>query len=670
MENWNTSIRGNELTIDRIIEKFIPIVGAIFVVVGMWYLLYTSIWISMGIEIKLGLGFFLSLVIIGWAFSFSDRLKYFADVVMGWWILLLYATLIYGSRTTDLATAAIPEVATLVTALLFTIMIAYFASYRSSKVILVLWMLWAYLTPFFIGQNDSWVQNISFNAYLMYFAAINIVVFFLGREIATHDLVPLNIAWLFFGTSTLYHLSYSDNISKLSDSFFSSHTLSAILFTVLVIFAIISIAYSSSQFAPKDEPYITLWYLFPLFWFFINIERLGDLGSVFQSILYILLTAAYFIAWYFIRKQDTSRYQHLALYVWGAVSIVLSIVALFPEYNAYTSILIAYVWLVFWWISLFDPSKGERFLTYILLSFFGALSSFSQIYESGSGITHDTLLSVIALIPAILAYPIANISSRIPKEMLTLSRIYSFIALVIASLLVINEFLSHLDIIFAFFILPWFLIVMYAAMSENATQKWHLLRFWSVLMGIGFIPSFLYLVSNLVPSVANDEHFWKNGGIFTNWHTIKAFFAIITLFVWLSLSRKIQLREKSDRPSFLLVIFGYSSVLLFVNFCIVTFANDIGIDFSTGWVRAILTTIWWIILGIFMIMVGIQWGHVYRSEKLLWLLLLFITLFKIAFYDLEEMDGSKKTIVLIVVGMLLLAFSYIIQSKWLLRDKE
>ena len=90
---------------------------------------------------RLGIGFFLSVVIIGSAFSFSEKLRYFADVVMGGGILLLYATLIYGSRTTDAATALIPEVATLVTAFLFTLVVAYFSSLRKSKVILALGIL-------------------------------------------------------------------------------------------------------------------------------------------------------------------------------------------------------------------------------------------------------------------------------------------------------------------------------------------------------------------------------------------------------------------------------------------------------------------------------------------------------------------------------------------------
>jgi hypothetical protein len=672
MENTSSTSSSNALTIDRIIEKFIPVIGAIFVVVWLGYLLYTSVWLIMPIELKLWLGFFLSLAIIGWAFSFSDKLKYFADVVMGWGILLLYATLIYGSRTTDLAVeATIPEVATLVTAFIFTLSIAYFASFRKSKVILALGMLGAYLTPFFIGQNDTWVQNISFNAYLMYFAAINIVIFVLGKELATHDLIPINLLGLFFGTSTLYHLSYTQDISLVSDNFFTSHAVSAILFLILVVFAITSIAFSSRHFAPKDEPYIALGYLFPLLWFFINITRLWDFTSqIFVVGLYLALTAAYFVGWNFVRKQENSRYQHLALYVGWTISVILAVISLFPEFDAYTSILIAYVGLVFGIVYLFDPTKGERFLTYILLSFLGAIFAFGYIYDRSSVIELTTIFAVIALVPAILSFPIARLAQKTPKDMLHLAQVYSVISTIIAVLLILWELLTRLDALFMFFILPAFLIVLYASTTEKLASRGALLRFWCILLWIGFIPSFLFLVSNLAPNVANNEHFWKDGGIFTNWHTIKAVFALMTLFMWLSLSRKLQIEQKTDRPSFLLVIFWYATLLLLVNFSIITFANDLWIEFSTGWIRAIATTFWWIVLALIMLVIGIQWWHMYRSEKLLGLLLLVLTIAKIGLYDLSAMDSSKKTIVLIVVGIVLMTFSYVLQTRGLLKDKE
>ena len=68
------------LTIDKIIEKFIPVVGALFMTIGLGYLLYTSVWIDLNSTMKLSLGFFLSLVIIGSSYSFSEKLRYFADI--------------------------------------------------------------------------------------------------------------------------------------------------------------------------------------------------------------------------------------------------------------------------------------------------------------------------------------------------------------------------------------------------------------------------------------------------------------------------------------------------------------------------------------------------------------------------------------------------------------
>lgn len=150
---------------------------------------------------------------IGSAFSFSSGFRYFADVIMGGGILLLYGTLIYGSRATDTGLATIPEIASLFAAGIFTLIAAYFAHMRQSKVILALSMIGAYLTPFVIG-NSGWDNpNIPYNAYMIYFASVNLIVFLLGRTLAIHDLIPLNMLGLFFGTSTLYHLSYLDTIT-------------------------------------------------------------------------------------------------------------------------------------------------------------------------------------------------------------------------------------------------------------------------------------------------------------------------------------------------------------------------------------------------------------------------------------------------------------------------
>ncbi len=144
----------------------------------------------------------------------------------------------------------------------------------------------------------------------------------------------------------------------------------------------------------------------------------------------------------------------------------------------------------------------------------------------------------------------------------------------------------------------------------------------------------------------------------------------MTYFLALSVSRQIQTEQKVDRPSFLLVILGYTTLLLFVNFCIITLCNDIGVAFTTGGPRAIGTTIWWIVLAITMLMTGIHFGHGYRSEKLLGLLLLLLTIGKIALYDLSSMDMNRKILVLMVVGGLIMAFSYFLQVRGYLKESS
>lgn len=133
------------------------------------------------------------------------------------------------------------------------------------------------------------------------------------------------------------------------------------------------------------------------------------------------------------------------------------------------------------------------------------------------------------------------------------------------------------------------------------------------------------------------------------------------------MSRSIQRLEKSNRPSFLLVILGYTTLLLLINFAIITICNDLGIAKTTGGIRAIGTTLWWIILAISMIMIGAHKGHGHRSEKLAGLLLLLLTIAKIAVYDLAAMDMNKKIIVLMVVGGLIMMFSYFLQVKGYLK---
>jgi Predicted membrane protein (DUF2339) len=659
------------LTIDMVIARFIPIIGALLFITGLWYLIYTSIWQDLAVTMRLGVGFFVSVAIIGTAFSLSDKLRYFADVVMGGGILLLYGTLLYGSRTTDIAVAAIPEVMTLVTAFIFTLGVAYFASLRRSKVILALGILGAYLTPFILWQNDSWAHNISFNAFLTYFAAVNIVIFVLGREIAIYDLIPLNLLWLFFGTYSLHVLSYA-GMTQSSTGFLAGDIFTVILLAVLVIMSISGIALSSSHFTDKKESTLLAFgYLIPLTWFMVHMGSLAITPLV-EMIAYIIVAIAYFAGWYILRPLAESRYQHVAVYTWGIIALISALMSLFPEFNIYTSLIIAYVGLLFALIYIIDGNKWERLIASVLATLFGGIFSLIHIYGDATIIIiFPTLVAVVSLIPAILLAPLVHVQGKTPASVADFVNIYSIAAGILAVIIIFFHLIDFVDFGFACLILPGMILVL-------ATFIWYIpkegkgtaMRIGTTLVSAWFFFSFFYFFAALAPHVADSEYFFQDGAIFSNWHFIKGICALVTYFLALSISRDIQREDKADRPSFLLVIVGYATLLLMINFAIITVCNDLGIAHTTGGPRAIGTTIWWIILSIGMLMIGIHHGYGYRSEKLLWLLLLLLTIAKIGLYDLATMDMDKKIIVLMVVGWVIMMFSYFLQVKWYLKEEH
>ncbi len=664
---YNSSNKSNELTIDKIIEKFIPVVGAIFLTIWLGYLLYTTVWINMGAPLRLALGFFLSLTIIwGW-FSFSDRLKYFADVTIWWWILLLYWTLIYWSRASDLAKATIPEYATLVTAFLFIIAIAYFASLRKSKVILVLWMIWSYITPFVIWQNDTWSQNISFNAYLTYFAAVNIAVFLLWKEISTRDIIPLNIAWLFFWTSTLFFLSYVLNKSNIeTTSFFTWQLFSWILFAILVIFSMWSIIISAKNFEDSDEGYLAIWYLAPILWFMLNISRLTEVTDIAKWILYFAIWASCFYWWHFLKSANT-RFQHVSLYAWWILSIILWFFAFIPELNLYSSLSIAYSSLVFWAIFIIEPSKWERFVSYMLLSLMGAILAMIKIFETDTWVqNYRTLFIIIALAPAMTWYFISLKGNDYSR--MEIAKVYSFLAFAVAFMFIMIDIFKYFDAAFLIFYIPALLTLLVLRFSENQSHdvKSWLLRASLIFFAIWYIWVFLRLVWDLYPAPLDTS--LKNFN--WDWLLIKWIFATIILFMWLCISRRLQEEQDEPRPSFILVIFWYTSLLLTVNYMLYALMNDLWVEHSAWGPRAISTTVWWVILAITMLLVWIRKWSSHRSEKLLWLLLLAITVCKIMFYDLATMSNQFKTIVMMVVWWLLMLFSYWVHTKWWLKSDE
>jgi hypothetical protein len=423
---------------NRIIEKMVPIVGAIFLISGIAYLIYTNAWIHIPLVGRLALGFILSTAIIGGSFSLSEKLRYFTDLGIGSVVLLLYGTLIYGSRTTDVATAVIPEVATLVTAFIFIAAVSYFASKRNSITVLILGMLGAYMTPFVIGTEHVWAQSISFNTYLIYFAAINVAVFLVGREISIRKIIPLNILSLCIGTSTLYALSYTKGVTQLAkQNFFTGDIFTAILLCVLCIFLTWSVLLSAKQFNEKDEGYLAVGYLAPILWFIYSIGKLDSISDNLEGFLYAILAASCFVGWHILRGYNT-KFQHIGLYAAGLLAAFLAFFSFFPDLDIYTSIAIAYLSLIFAGIYFFNPTKWERLIAFGLVSLMGSILSVYHILDAHSA--HETVYIVIALIPAMSSYFIAK---RGKSELVPLFRLYSVFAVIVALMFILKDLLDY-----------------------------------------------------------------------------------------------------------------------------------------------------------------------------------------------------------------------------------
>ncbi len=662
-----------EITMDKVIEKFIPIAGALFLVVGFGYLIYANAWVHLAMEIRLTLGFFFSVVLIGASFSFSEKMRYLADVGIGMGVLLLYGTLIYGSRATELAQeATIPEMMTLITAVLFTVAVSYFASKRNSKVILILGMLGAYITPFVIGQNDVWVENVSFNAYLIYFFAINMAVFFLGREISVRDIIPLNIVGLFIGVSTLWGLSSSDGINTTRpDNFLSGELFTAIMFMILVIFSIWSILLSAKKFSEKDDGYLSLGYLAPIIWFAFNVNNLDSLSDVAIGILYAIIAASCFVGWHILLGTKT-KFQHTALYATGLISAFLSVFAFFEEFDVLTSMLISYSSLIFGFLYIIGTEKSERFISYIAVSLTGSVLSLKHILEAD--LPYETLLIVAALLPAMAAYFIAKYGNE--RSFLSVASAYSVVWSLVAGIFVIAEFIEYIDLNFMmFYLLPLTLLGYLAYINKAAIESmthdarsrmFRLVMFW---FAFGFAPVFFTLVVSIYPA-PTDTYIFTHTDAPTDWILIKGIFATAILFIGLYISRKLQLEQVIKRPSFILVIFGFATLVLTGNYIISAIANDLNIAHVDGGPRAIATTIWWASIAIYMLYKGIKLGKKYHAEKLLGLLLLGITLVKVILYDIATMEMQGKIIVLMIVGGAMLLFSYRVRAKNMLQTSE
>lgn len=649
-------------TTDMIIEKIIPIIWGLLLVSGLWYLLYTNVWVILSEEIRILLWFIASFGIIFLWIKLWEKLKYFWETIIWVWVLLLYGTLVYGSRSEALWDATIPEFTALIVSFIFTFIISFFAQKRQSKVIIVMSLLWSYLLPFVIWQNGSWTQSISFNSYLIYFTAINIVLFQMSKDFALKNIAPINILWLFFGTSSLYALSYR-TVEISGWNFWQSPTLSAILFFLLSIFCIWSLLLTHKSEENKASWYLAIWYLGSILWFIINMNILSWVSEMLKWWLYILLSLSCFVWWHSLWEQK-NRYEHIALYTWWVLLWILAFSTFVPEITHFISILIAYVWVIFGWLYFTDTSKKERLYTYYLFSFIWLLYAIS--FYDGVNL-RDNIILIIASIPTLMAYFITKNENNENHE---IAKAYGFFWLLVISFSILSYFVKYVNFEFLlFYIIPLIVLLFIKYNNYDIQTKTNILRVTLVWFVIWYFQTFFSMIWHLNPAPLN-VYIFTHGWFFENWLLINWFFASIIWYISLQLSHKLDEEDSEYHPTFLVVIWFYITILLFWSHIIFAVLNDMWVPWERWWLRALWATFYWIILSIILIVIGVKKWIDYDIEKKLWLFLVFITLIKIVFYDLANMSMNNKIIVLMIVGWLLLMLSYFIHKNWWLKSQN
>lgn len=639
---------------DIIIEKILPIIWALLLVAWLWYLIYTNIWINLWDLIKIIIWFIFSIIIISSWLLFSSKLRYFSDVIISIWVLLLYGTLIYWSRSTATRDLLIPEVFSLVISFAFTFIISFFASVRKSNVILILSMLWAYLTPFVIWQNDSWVQSISFNSYLIYFAWVNIVAYQLWKDLSIKSIIPLNILWLFFWTSSLYALSYKWSVIN-NPSFYNWDNFSAVLFLLISIFIVWSVVITWKHHEEKQDDWIvTLWYFWTLIWFILNVSFLLNVSTFFTNVLCILLAMAYFSWWYYLENIWT-KYQHSALYSSWLILIAYVLLSFISDVNILASMLVSYVGLFFWIIYYFYW-RDERLITYILLSSIWAITSLFFIYIMKL-VNHETIYTIIALIPSLFAILIVKKSEE--TMYLDIWKFKTFSSLIVIVLILISDLVDFINVNFVFFyFLPLIaLLYLYYSNSDKYESKTIILRLiiWWVLIWFLSVFEVLY---HRVYGTFKQLHL---SNLFDDWIFINSIFAVLIFYVWLLLSRKLQKIDWNYHPSFVLVVFLNVTIFLVMNYFILWLLNDF--TDNSAWLATIIITTCRIFFSSTLLYIWMSKWFIYNAEKKLWLIFVLLTVVKVLVYDMANVSMQNKIIVMIFVWSILMFLSYFFHKK-------
>ncbi|MCX7067391.1 MAG: DUF2339 domain-containing protein [Methylococcales bacterium] len=666
----------NKSVIDDIIKNWFPIVGVLFVVAGMSYLFYEGVWQNLSESGRLTLGFLTGVALISGSYALEKKSKIIADAILGGGLLMLYLTLIFGSRfQTENVPGLIPEAWALIIATLFTIGVAFFSYRRQSQYILLVGISGGYLTPFFIGETGSFEKfmddkgvfhyDLPLPAFLIYFIAINIAILMVSNRLFLRGIGLLNSLGLFIGTLSLSFFmggEFPDNANNIA------------AFMILVVALHIgSMCVNAKKFHKETDPYLIIGYLLPLAWFVLSmnsfLNKYTD-GMVLAGLL-LACSAIYFGGWHYLRKM-LNQDKHIALYLGGIISVVLALTKLHPLLNHFDGPALAIVAFIFGCIHLLRRPLIEREISFYIFALFGTILAVWHINEvtlPDLGVFRGTtLILVFCLLPFLLSYffPKYVVDWRSDpnseNEYIVDLRISSYFAAVFILLLLFWD-IMHIQGIppsFLFLTLPAAITCLFTYKASRDSSKLILIKTSLVLAAMGFFTTFVVIINRFYSFPLNVKLF----------ATAQSLVGFTTLGVFALLSLNINKLKRVDIElyddkfdtiwQFILTLFLYVSLWSTITHEILAIFNTL--DFHVEGIKSFSTTIWWSCLGAYMIFIGVN-NSALVNQKNIGFGLLSLTIFKILLIDLHNLNTNFKVFVFMLVGILMLYISYVANKK-------
>jgi hypothetical protein len=647
-------------TVDYIIKKWFPVIGILFIVGGLSYLFYDGLWKNVNEIGRLAIGFIAGILFITGGYTFEDKLRGFGDVVIGGGVLMMYVTLIFGSRFQSAETAIIPEVFALMIALTFSVAIAFYAYTRQSKYILILGAIGGYLTPFFVGKagefknyliSDTPFQyELGLPVFLIYFTAIGIAVFLVSNKMFLKGVGLLNSAGLFLGTFSL--------IAFMGDKFYENVMLLAIFSVVVVALHIAAMVINAKRFEKETDPFLIGGYILPFIWFVAMVvsfldNSLSDFGS---ASLFIVISAVYFVGWYYLRSVTNSD-RHFALYVGGLASLIFGIIYIIPTLDEYQGIFLSAISLLFMILYKYK-SLVSREAAMLMFAVGGVLFNFFVLnkvsFEGIGELSGKSIFSIITLIPLVLMSPMARLLPS-KSELFDIRKVLGYFAtaLIIIILLVDIFDWQKIPLDFLFMTLPALVLAILGSVEKVDISKKKFFDGAIAVATVGFIETF-FIMLDKISTASSSNHFMSTE------ESLVGVTTLITLFLVIRGYKRLAEKGIAKKTPFIVTFIFYLTLWSVVTYEIVGLFNSVGLDYSNKaieGIRAFAITIWWAGLALWMLFTaGLK--NKFRDQKNIGFALLAMTILKVVFYDLANVNTNLKVFLFIIIGSAITAVSY------------